>query len=70
MTNRPCKPDADLQGIWQMFLPDVPLPACGVPNAEHASGSKSTMLGDPQLNDHNVQAPGVAAIPQSPDEII
>jgi hypothetical protein len=43
MTNRPCKPDADLCGIWQMLLPDVPFPACGVPNAEHPTNSKSNV---------------------------
>ena len=71
MTNRPCRTDADLRGIWQTFLPDVPPPACGVPDAEHTSGSKSIMLGDPQLNGHNGQArPGAAAVSQSPDELI
>jgi hypothetical protein len=51
MTNRPCKPDADLRGIWRMLLPDVPFPACG-PNAEHATDSKSTMSGTRQVNRH------------------
>lgn len=71
MTNRPCKPDADLQGIWQMFLPDVPLPACGLPDSKHASGSESTMLGDPQLNGRNEQArPSAPAVPQPPEELL
>lgn len=56
MTNRPCKPEADLQGIWQMFLPDVPLPACGVRDTEFVSQSKGTTMGDRQLNRHDEQA--------------
>lgn len=68
MTNRPCKPDADLKGIWQMLLPDVQLPACGVPDTEHASGSQSTTSGDRQLNGHNEQARRrAAAVPKPPD---
>jgi hypothetical protein len=30
MTDRPCKPGADLKGIWQMLLPGTPFPACGI----------------------------------------
>jgi hypothetical protein len=55
MTNRPCRFDADLHGIWQMLLPDVPLPACGVPNADHPIDSVSTTSGDRQVNRHNAQ---------------
>jgi hypothetical protein len=55
MTNRPCKPDSDLRGIWQMLLPDVPFPACGVPNAEYPTDSVSTTSGDRQVNRHNAQ---------------
>jgi hypothetical protein len=53
MKNRPCKIDADLNGIWQMLLPDVPFPACGVPNAERLTDSKSTTSGDRQVNRHD-----------------
>jgi hypothetical protein len=30
MANRPCKPDADTKRLWQMLMPGVPMPACGV----------------------------------------
>jgi hypothetical protein len=71
MTYRPCKPDADLQGIWQMLLPEVPFPACGLPNAEHATRSKSKTSGDRQINPHNEQARcGAAGAPQPPHELI
>ena len=29
MTNRPCKPDADVKRIWQLLLPGTAFPACG-----------------------------------------
>lgn len=29
MAKRPCKADTDLKRIWQLLLPDTPLPACG-----------------------------------------
>jgi hypothetical protein len=57
MTNRPCKPDADLRGIWQMLLPDVPFPACGAPNAEPPTDSKSTTSGDGQARRGAAGAP-------------
>jgi hypothetical protein len=51
-----------------MLLPDVPLPPCGVPNAEHATGSKSTTFGDRQVNRQNEQDdPSAAGAPQRPD---
>jgi hypothetical protein len=28
MINRPCRPDPDLQWIWQTLLPDTPYPSC------------------------------------------
>jgi hypothetical protein len=34
---RPCRPDADLNWLWRVFLPDTPPPRCGVPqNADPA----------------------------------
>jgi len=30
MINRPCRPDPDLQWIWQTLLPDTPYPSCGL----------------------------------------
>jgi hypothetical protein len=29
MTGRPCKPDADLKGLWRTLL-GTPFPACGI----------------------------------------
>jgi hypothetical protein len=29
MIGRPCKPDADLKGLWRMLL-GTPFPACGM----------------------------------------
>ena len=31
MANRPCKPDADLTRLRRTLLPNIPFPACGVP---------------------------------------
>jgi len=30
MIGRPCKPDADLKGLWRTLL-GTPFPACGMP---------------------------------------
>lgn len=30
MPDRPCRPDADLQWLWRIFLPDAKAPVCGV----------------------------------------
>jgi len=40
MASRPCKPDADLKGLWRMLL-GTPFPACGVP--ADADGGESPM---------------------------
>jgi hypothetical protein len=29
MTGRPCKPDADLKGLWRTLI-GTPFPACGI----------------------------------------
>jgi hypothetical protein len=70
MTNRPCKPDADLRGIWQMLLPDVPFPACRAPNAEPSTDSKSTTPVDGQVDRHNEQVRREAAGAQPQDDLI
>jgi len=36
MATRPCKPGADLKGIWQLLLPETPFPACA-PSANTAA---------------------------------
>jgi hypothetical protein len=36
MIERPCKPDADVQWLWQTLLPNTPLPACGTANDQFA----------------------------------
>jgi hypothetical protein len=30
MANRPCKPDADTKRLWQMLMPGVAMPSCGI----------------------------------------
>jgi hypothetical protein len=37
MIERPCKPDADVQWLWQTLLPDTPFSACGTAN-DHSAG--------------------------------
>ena len=37
MANRPCKPDADLKHLWQMLLPDMPMPNCETRAGDGAS---------------------------------
>jgi hypothetical protein len=44
MTNRPCKPDADLKWLWRTLLPGMPLPACGTPENSDAAGDKSVKI--------------------------
>jgi hypothetical protein len=39
MNSRPCKPDADLQWLWQKLLPGTPLPNCPVPDTSKAAAS-------------------------------
>jgi hypothetical protein len=34
MSERPCRPDADVKWLWQTLLPDTPLPTCGMANDE------------------------------------
>jgi hypothetical protein len=45
MANRPCKPDADMNRLWQTLLPGTPMPACGVPKdgeaAAHADDKRA-----------------------------
>jgi hypothetical protein len=36
MASRPCKPDADLKGLWRTLL-GVPFPACGMPEESDAA---------------------------------
>jgi hypothetical protein len=42
MSGRPCKPDADLKGLWRMLL-GTPFPACGV--AEDAESDRNDGAG-------------------------
>ena len=41
MANRPCRPDADLKHIWQMLLPGMQFPACGVAEKHDACPKNS-----------------------------
>ena len=38
MTGRPCKPDADLKGLWRTLL-GTPFPACGITEGGDVAGS-------------------------------
>jgi hypothetical protein len=51
MTNRPCKPDADLKRIWQTLLPGTPFPACGVAENAEAAASETAA---PAMGPHDV----------------
>jgi hypothetical protein len=40
MASRPCKPDADLKGLWRTLL-GTPFPACGITeDSESGAGAK------------------------------
>jgi len=36
MIGRPCRPDADVQWLWQALLPNTPFSACGKANDQSA----------------------------------
>ena len=40
MAARPCKPGADMKGLWRLLLPDTPFPACGAPESTDAEGTR------------------------------
>jgi len=40
MASRPCKPDADLKGLWRTLL-GTPFPACGVASDDASAGGES-----------------------------
>jgi hypothetical protein len=44
MASRPCKPDADLKGLWRTLL-GTPFPACGVPVEDDADSGESAAAG-------------------------
>jgi hypothetical protein len=50
MTGRPCKPDADLKGLWRMLL-GTPFPACGIaedddaPNRDGVTSARGQIKG-------------------------
>jgi hypothetical protein len=48
MTGRPCRPSADLKGIWQFLLPDTAFPACGT--AEEAGPEMAPARDDDRPN--------------------
>ncbi len=39
MTERPCRPSADLKRLWRTLLPGTPFPACGMPDESADEGS-------------------------------
>ena len=57
MSGRPCRPSADLKGIWQFLLPDTAFPACGT--AEEAG----TERGADVPRDDIKREPSIAADP-------
>jgi hypothetical protein len=53
MNSRPCKPDADLQWLWQTLLPGTPLPSCPAPDKSKAvasDGAKRKKARDPSAD--------------------
>ena len=42
MIGRPCKPDADLKGLWRMLL-GTPFPACGVADEAEAPDDQAEL---------------------------
>ena len=54
MASRPCKPDADLKGLWRTLL-GTPFPACGVPANDDADSAAA------RQNAHSSVKPGKTA---------
>jgi len=53
MAKRPCRTNTDLKRIWQLLLPDLPLPACGT---EEKAGAATDENAPPLARD-DVEAP-------------
>ena len=51
MTARPCKPDADFKGLWQLLLPGTPVPTCGVTQERDAKDAKLADTTPPPTGD-------------------
>ncbi len=60
MANRPCKPDADVKGIWRLLMPDTAFPACGT---AQTAGSHAQQNAAPA----NETRPQAEARPELPD---
>jgi hypothetical protein len=58
MTGRPCKPDGDLQKLWQTLMPGTPMPACGTGDAGH--NSEKTPAEPPQEKPGDEEKPADA----------
>jgi hypothetical protein len=53
MTNRPCKPNTEMQWLWRVLLPDVPLPGCPVatePSRNDTSAAPINVSDNPMAN--------------------
>ena len=51
MTARPCKPDADFKGLWQLLLPGTPVPTCGVTQDRDTKEAKAAEPTPPPTGD-------------------
>jgi hypothetical protein len=51
MATRPCKPGADVKGIWRLLLPEVPFPNCD------ADAATSDRMGDAERATDSGEAP-------------
>jgi hypothetical protein len=61
MIGRPCKPDADLKGLWRMLL-GTPFPACGISEDSDAQdgGAKAEQATKDSAEPHSKAVASVA----------
>jgi hypothetical protein len=59
MADRPCKPDADLKGLWRMLL-GTPFPACGMAEESEAAGGDRAASGSSEIHSAAQDAKGSA----------
>ena len=48
MAHRPCKPDTDMKRLWQLLLPGVAVPACGVTQDAGTTGESAEPVSKPR----------------------
>jgi hypothetical protein len=62
MASRPCKPDADLKGLWRVLL-GTQFPVCGVPADDDADSGESAAAG--QNAQTSVKPSKIAGTPEA-----